>query len=705
MPTPLADLDDIITATKCRVDLDPAMLRQGLNQIEVECPEPRYASVQIAFRDDNLAPLFVPLEPVGERRYGKSLSLIGHVREARLELAPHSTADDPISVRIGPVSQWQLLTMALRAARRHLKSPATLMAKIRQVIGGRASFVFTQGESQPRDAARCYRNWRKAFESDLEESRLQNALHKGYGGRRVRVLAVVTDWPFGPEPFEAQLRSLTAANVSDISVLSFVPHNLRPPTPHLAGLKAWVDHDLGSATTIPLESIAKASREVAADLILFLEQPGLFHRFAIPAFALGLADHPAAIALYADHDDLDGNGERHRPSFKPMWSPDYLAAYNYIGHAVAFRGKSSIICDGNGTVARTAAAYSLLAAAARQSKAHAVVHIPRVLFHAERVEPSIDGANRDTCETSITEQATGMHVSLLTDPAASPRLHRIHYPISPATPISVIIPSKDNPEMLAKACQSVTTSTTDWASIVIVDNGSTSDRQSALLADLSNDPRIRVISSASAFNFSHLINLGRAACNAEILVLLNDDVEAIETSWLAELVSQAARSEIGAVGALLLYPDRTVQHAGVVLGINSGAGHAFRFAASDTDGDGYRLRVTHEVSAVTGACLAVRASVFDQVKGFSEDLPVTLNDIDFCLKLRQQGYRNLFTPHARLIHRESTSRGLDTTPERLRRLATETAIFHRKWGASAIDDPYYSPHLTRSHEDFRWRSI
>jgi GT2 family glycosyltransferase len=143
----------------------------------------------------------------------------------------------------------------------------------------------------------------------------------------------------------------------------------------------------------------------------------------------------------------------------------------------------------------------------------------------------------------------------------------------------------------------------------------------------------------------------------------------------------------------------------VVLGINGGSGHAFRFASEDADGEGYRLRVVHEVSAVTGACLAVRAAVFDEVDGFSEDLPVTLNDIDFCLKVRARGYRNLFTPHARLIHRESTSRGLDVTPERLRRLSAETATFRRRWGEQALVDPFYSPHLSPSHEDYRRRGL
>src|SRR5262249_26371670 len=143
---------------------------------------------------------------------------------------------------------------------------------------------------------------------------------------------------------------------------------------------------------------------------------------------------------------------------------------------------------------------------------------------------------------------------------------------------------------------------------------------------------------------------------------------------------------VGCVGALLLYPDHRVQHAGIVLGIRGLAGHAFRGLPSREAGDGQRLRAVHEVTAVTGACLAVRASVFDEAGGFDEELEVTLNDVDFCLRMRQQGYRNLLTPHAVLIHRESSSRGLDTTRTKLARLARETGIFWRKWGEVATSD-------------------
>jgi GT2 family glycosyltransferase len=226
-----------------------------------------------------------------------------------------------------------------------------------------------------------------------------------------------------------------------------------------------------------------------------------------------------------------------------------------------------------------------------------------------------------------------------------------------------------------------------------------------LLTRLAKVAGVRVVSSPGPFNFSRLINLGRANASGEVLIILNDDVEALSASWLHELVGQANRPEIGCVGALLLYPDGRVQHAGVVLGINGSAGHAFRYASGDDPGDGFRLQVVHEVSAVTGACLAVRACLFDEVGGFAEDLPVALNDIDFCLKVQERGYRNLFTPHARLIHRESSSRGLDVTPTRLRRLSRENAAFHRRWGEVALSDPFYSPHLSLTHKDFRPRAL
>jgi GT2 family glycosyltransferase len=189
----------------------------------------------------------------------------------------------------------------------------------------------------------------------------------------------------------------------------------------------------------------------------------------------------------------------------------------------------------------------------------------------------------------------------------------------------------------------------------------------------------------------------------DILVLLNDDTQVLTQDWLAELVSLAVQPDVGCVGPLLLYPDRTVQHAGITVGLYGLAGHAFAHADPKAAGHDARLHVRREVSAVTGACLAVRKSLYERIGGMREDLAVDLNDIDFCLRLRERGYRNLYTPHARLLHFESASRGRPVSGGAIERHAVERARFLGSWGLGILDDPFYSPNLSRQSTTYRLR--
>jgi len=205
------------------------------------------------------------------------------------------------------------------------------------------------------------------------------------------------------------------------------------------------------------------------------------------------------------------------------------------------------------------------------------------------------------------------------------------------------------------------------------------------------------------FNFSTINNLGASRANGDVLLFLNNDVQVLERGWLGAMLEQAQRGEVGAVGAKLLYPDGRIQHAGVVVGLGGVAGHAHRFARADDPGYLGRLRHVHEVSAVTAACLVIRRAVFDAVGGLDEELTVAFNDVDFCLRVREAGYRNLWTPFAELVHHESASRGSDITPTKAKRFAQEYAAMQRRWGAALLSDPYYSPHLTYDREEFSLR--
>ncbi len=285
----------------------------------------------------------------------------------------------------------------------------------------------------------------------------------------------------------------------------------------------------------------------------------------------------------------------------------------------------------------------------------------------------------------------------------APGLYRIKHPLPEHPPlVSIIIPTRDQVEILKKCVESIRQNTEyeNWE-MLIVDNQSVESETHIYLDQIQDDPRIKVIHYEKTFNYSALNNFAVQYAQGEVLALLNNDVEVISKGWLTEMVSHAIRLEIGAVGAKLLYSNGTVQHAGVILGLGGVAGHAHRYLKGDEHGYCHRAVVTQNLSAVTGACMVVRKSCYREVGGLNEsDLAVAFNDIDFCLKLVTAGYRNVFTPFALLYHHESISRGADDTPEKHARFTHEFEYMKKIWGAILQKDLAYNPNLTLEFETF-----
>ena len=279
---------------------------------------------------------------------------------------------------------------------------------------------------------------------------------------------------------------------------------------------------------------------------------------------------------------------------------------------------------------------------------------------------------------------------LLLGPAA-PQAPPLVEPVA-AGPVSasLIIPTHDRPDLLG-ACLASLGARAD-IEIVLIDNGGVDPRGARFLAEAARDRRVVLLRDDGPFNFSRLSNAGAAAARGPLLVFLNDDVEAREAGWLAAMSALAMRPDIGAVGARLLYPDGRLQHGGLALGVGGRAAHYERLLGTDDPDYFGRLGVTHEVSAVTGACLAVEARKFHAVGGFdAENLPVDLSDVDLCLRLAERGWRCVMAPEATLLHRESASRGESGGS---RRYAAEIAWFRRRWARQIGDDPYFHPSLS-----------
>jgi O-antigen biosynthesis protein len=407
------------------------------------------------------------------------------------------------------------------------------------------------------------------------------------------------------------------------------------------------------------------------EFVLPLAEGALLRPHALLDLALTIERVPQAELVYTDEDRIDAAGERGDWRFKPAWSPALLQATDYLGSLTLMR-RDTVRALGGWRNAQSN--HDLLLRLTGRAAPRTIVHLAKLLVH--------------TSEPAPVRRA----------PAPARDLP------SPAPRVSLIIPTRDGADVLETCVRSIRSRTRyDNYEIIIVDNGSVQGKTKALFAALSSDSAIRILPRPEPFNFSRLNNAAASAATGTILGLVNNDIEVTQGQWLAEMVALAMRPETGCVGAKLLYPDGRLQHAGVVVGLGGVAGHANRFAPADAPGYLGRLHAVHEVSAVTAACLLIRREVFDAVNGLDEELTVAFNDVDLCLRVRAAGYRNLWTPHAELIHHESVSRGRDLTPAKAKRFADEFARMQRRWGADMLFDPYYSPHLTYDLEDFSLR--
>jgi GT2 family glycosyltransferase len=272
----------------------------------------------------------------------------------------------------------------------------------------------------------------------------------------------------------------------------------------------------------------------------------------------------------------------------------------------------------------------------------------------------------------------------------------------PAPLVSLIIPTRDAVELLRICVESILERTSyQNYEVIVVDNQSRNSQAIEYLNQISQYPRVRVIKYDAPFNYSAINNYAiRNAARGSVIGLINNDIEVIDGDWLAEMVGHASRARVGAVGAMLYYPDDTIQHAGVIVGVGGVAGHAYLGKPRGFSGQMERARLAQSLSAVTGACLLVRRQVYEEVGGLDEALEVAFNDVDFCLRVREAGYSNVWTPWAELYHHESATRGYEDTPEKKARFKKEVDFMLSRWGETLQWDPAYNPNLSLDSEPF-----
>ena len=389
--------------------------------------------------------------------------------------------------------------------------------------------------------------------------------------------------------------------------------------------------------------------------------------------------------VYGDEDLVTADGTWRAPRFKPDFSPEFLLTSAYVGRplamgaGVADRLPPLVACD-------TAALEHECALAATEI-AEEVTHIAEVLCHRSEDLHDVGTTSARHVEEALRRRGDDGRVD-----AGSASVSRIVRSVPADLPVSILIPFRDEPRLLRTCVDSLaaTTSAHTSTELVLIDNGSSDPETLTLVEHLAESPGVRVLTDPRPFNWAALNNAGALVARGDVLVFLNNDIEAHQGGWLSALCAQALRPDVGAAGARLLYPDRHLQHCGLVIGLTGAAGHVLGGLPQEAPGYLHMATAARECSAVTGACLATRRAVFDLLGGFDETLGVDLNDVDYCLRAAEVGFRTLYEPAAQLIHHESPSRGTAGG-------VGDVVKFVDRWKEYLSDgDRYLNPHLTRA---------
>ncbi|MGA9420985.1 MAG: glycosyltransferase family 2 protein, partial [Rhodanobacteraceae bacterium] len=392
------------------------------------------------------------------------------------------------------------------------------------------------------------------------------------------------------------------------------------------------------------------------------------------------------------------------PHFKPDFSPDLLLSYNYMCHFTVARRELLTTIGGFRAGFDSAQDFDLFLRASE--KARKIAHVPLVLYHwrvasgSTAAGPAAKPQSLELGQRALAESLERRGIQARIEPGPLPTTYCVRRTIPDEPLVSVVIPFRDNASLLRTCVESILDrSTYQKYEIVGIDNGSVRSETHELMRKLGKrDARVRFVRHDIPFNYSTIINFGIDHTDGEHVLLLNDDTEVVSVDWIEAMLEHSVRPEVGIVGAKLLYPDDTIQHGGVIVGLGGVAGHAHLQLPADHLGYFLRPQLIQNVSAVTFACAMVKRSIFEQLGGLNErELTIAYNDIDFCLRAREAGYLIVYTPCAVLYHHESKSRGYEDTPEKQARYASEIRYMQtRHAGILANGDPYYNPNLSLS---------
>lgn len=457
-------------------------------------------------------------------------------------------------------------------------------------------------------------------------------------------------------------------------------------------------------------SLNEALGVVTGQFVVRLEVGDVLEPTALAEIGARLETDQDVDVLYSDEDRFISIEQPVQPYFKPDWDPDLLLSTAYLGHVLVIRTELLRSIGGYRSEFDGGHEYDVMLRATEQARR--VAHLSQVLYHRRigpdpNTDPHGGAVAEDRIGRSVLESAMGRRgIRGRVEPGPFPGAHHLRRELTGAPSVSVIIPFRDQAALTVACLDSLVRDPGHPVEeIVFIDNGSTEPETRALRRRIEHRGDVRILDYPDPFNWAAINNLAAATCASDMVLFMNNDIEATSEGWLGALVELAQRPDVGAVAPRLVYPDGQVQHAGVVLGLGGIAMHLFSGLPPGRTGYFGWDRLIRGYSALTGACLLVRRAVFEEVGGFEESLPVAFNDIDFCLRLGRAGFRLLYTPHAQLTHYESVSRGQSG-------FTTDFATFVSRWlGVLEADDPAYNPNLGRfapwcplrmPGEDERW---
>jgi GT2 family glycosyltransferase len=632
-----------------------------------------------------------------------------------------------MSVRVKPASapgpfEWGEVTMrrvgrferlglaVLHVAHLILRYPRSLPGVLRRALDAwRREGLFGIGREMnralfgdPAPVRNDYRAWARRFDSLCEADRSAvRRLITGLAHAPTISLLMPVE-----HPREDRLRRAVQSVLGQLYGRWELLVTLAPSTPpelrHCLGelaageARMRVQSDAGKAPPITSEFVGRMGAEdVLPEHALFM-------------VADELARHDDADIVYSDEDTIDDAGARADPRFKPEWNPELFGSFNYLGRLAIHRrtlASATDVASPTPDDRLDEDEYATLIRVVARTHASRIRHLPHVLCHRGG-DPAASSALAASARPRAADAlaawfaSLGSHLEVM-PLGEEPGRHRLRAIVPVREPlVSLIVPSRDRRALL-EACVESLFAATDYSNVelIVVDNDSREPEAREYLRALSRRSRTRVVRDERPFNFSALANRGARSAEGELLAFVNNDVLVMTRDWLAEMVGHALRPTVGAVGAKLYYPDSTVQHAGIVVGIHGVCGHVHRHRTRAAIGYCSRMRAVQEVSAVTAACLVIRRGVFDRIGGFDEEnLPIAFNDIDLCLRLGEQGYRTVWTPWAELYHREGASLGLDHLKSE--RFALEIAYMKARWRERLAADPCYNPNLSLDDEDF-----